>query len=81
MGDFEKGLHDVEINFPKQVGGTDEFFIKIDGVPFEPTCGVRIESAMLNNSVYPIVTISFMAKSVKGKIEGEVKEAIHEPHD
>lgn len=80
MGDFEKTLHEVEIYFPKQIGPNaegKEFFVKIDGVQIAPTCGVKVESAMLNNSVYPIVTISYYAKSVKGYIEGEVKEADH----
>jgi len=76
MSDFEEKLHEVEINFPKQVGGPSDFFIKIDGVPFEPTCGVKVESAMVNNSVYPIITISFMAKNVKGSIEGKVIKEI-----
>ncbi len=74
MGEFNDKLHQVEINFPSQVGIEPEFFVKIDGKKIEGICGAKVESRMLNNAPYPRVTISFWAKSIKGNVEGEVKE-------
>jgi hypothetical protein len=80
MSAYSDNLHQVEINFPAMVGIDPEFFIKIDGKKIEGTCGVKIETRLLAGGPYPVVTISFMAKSVKGNVEGLVKEIDHEPH-
>jgi hypothetical protein len=74
MSAFGDKLHEVEINFPSKVGIEPEFFLKIDGKKIEGICGARVESRMMTGSAYPLVTINFWAKNVKGKIEGRVKE-------
>lgn len=78
MGEFSDKLHIVEINFPAKVGIEPEFFIKIDGKKIEGVCGAKVESRMINNAPYPRVTLSFWAKNVSGKMEGEVKRESEE---
>jgi len=58
------------INEIVMMGKTELFTIALS--TFTP----QVESAMVNNSVYPIITISFMAKNVKGSIEGKVIKEI-----
>ncbi len=65
---FKNDIHDVEIIFPKEPNG--EALIRIGGVEIKNTCGVKIESAMWKGSVYPVVTIRFYAKTVKGTVQG-----------
>lgn len=74
MGDFERKLHRVKFNIPKDP--SPEFFVEIDGKKIEGVCGLTIESRMASGLKYPRVTISFWAIEAKGEMEGEVMKEI-----
>lgn len=74
MGELTDKYHEVEINFT--AGPSPDFVFKIDGKDFGHTCGIIIKSAIASGGHAPIVTVSFYAKSVKGRVEGQIVEDI-----
>jgi hypothetical protein len=72
MGELEDKFHEVEINFT--AGPSPDFLFKVDGKKFEHTCGIVIKSALAAGGQYPVVTVSFFARSVTGRVKGMVVE-------
>lgn len=77
MGEWEKRLHRVKFNIPKDP--SPDFFVEIDGKRIEGVCGLTIQSRMATDGPYPRVTISFLAIEATGEIEGEIVEKTTPP--
>ena len=57
-------VYNVEIDMPAEGPG---FLVKIDGVEFPTTCGVKVESPMLSGFPRTLVTITIPANvKIKG---------------